>query len=292
MKTIFVAVLMVISPVLTKAELSPEAAAKNLPVEPFRIVGNIYYVGASDVASYLIESPDGLVLVGGGFAETAAQIERNIQTLGFRLSDVKIVLAGHAHPDHAGGLAALKRDTGATFAAMTEEVIPYENSGRGTFYRGERALFESVKVDRTLHDGSVIKLGNVVLTAHRTAGHTPGCTSWTLAALDNKLRRNVVIACQLTVPGGQSLVNNLDYPNSAENFRQSFARLRALPCDVPLAEHGSAFHLQEKLHYRAEHPSTNPFIDRVGCRLAIETAERDFYDALAAQSKLDTAAAH
>src|SRR5215472_7003064 len=118
--------------------LSPESQAKNQPVAPFHIAGPLYYVGASDVASYLVVTPQGMILLDGGFAETAPMIEQNIATLGFKLRDVKILLNGHAHPDHAGGLAQLKRDSGAAFYAMDKEVQPLEHEGQGTFYRGDR----------------------------------------------------------------------------------------------------------------------------------------------------------
>jgi metallo-beta-lactamase class B len=269
-------------PLVASAELSPESAAKNLPVAPFRIVGNVYYVGASDVASYLVESSAGFVLIDAGFAETAPQIESNIRTLGFKLSDVKILLIGHAHPDHVGGLAALQRDTGARVEAMDAEVLPLENNGRGTFYRGNRLLFDSVKVDRTLHDGDKVELGKVVLVAHRTAGHTPGCTTWTLKIKDGHDTHNVVFFCQLTSPEGEALTKNPDYPNAVSDFQHTFATLRTLPCDVPLAEHGTAFHLADKMSRHADDPK-NPFIDPVGCRDLINVASREFDETLQGQ---------
>jgi metallo-beta-lactamase class B len=266
-------------PLVASAELSPESAAKNLPVAPFRIVGNVYYVGASDVASYLVESSAGFVLIDAGFAETAPQIESNIRTLGFKLSDVKILLIGHAHPDHVGGLAALQRDTGARVEAMDVEVLPLENNGRGTFYRGDRRLFDSVKIDRILHDGDRVELGKVALVAHRTAGHTPGCTTWTLKTNDHHRTYNVVFFCQLTSPEGEALTKNPDYPNAVGDFKHTFDTLRTLPCDVPLAEHGTAFHLADKMGRRADDPK-NPFIDPSGCRDLINVASKEFDAAL------------
>lgn len=268
-------------PLVASAALSPESAAKNLPVAPFKIVENVYYVGASDVASYLVESSAGLVLIDAGFAETAPQIESNIRALGFKLTDVKILLIGHAHPDHVGGLAALQRDTGARVAAMDVEVLPLENNGRGTFYRGDRLLFESVKVDRILHDGDKVELANAVLVAHRTAGHTPGCTTWTLKTSDHHRTYNVVIFCQLTSPEGEALTRNSDYPTAVSDFKRTFDTLRKLPCDVPLAEHGTAFHLSDKLGRRAD-DRTNPFIDPAGCRELVQVANREFEEALRA----------
>jgi metallo-beta-lactamase class B len=275
LKSLVIACQLSVLPLVANAELSPESAAKNLPVPPLRIVGNVYYVGASDVASYLVESSAGLVLIDAGFAETAPQIEGNIRALGFKLGDVKILLIGHAHPDHVGGLAALQRDTGARVAAMDAEVLPLENNGRGTFYRGDRRLFESVKVDRILHDRDRVELGGVVLVAHHTAGHTPGCTTWTLKTSDRGRAHNVVFFCQLTSPEGEALTKNPDYPHAVTDFKRTFGALRRLPCDVPLAEHGTAFHLTDKLRGRAD-DHANPFIDPAGCRELIDAASKEF----------------
>jgi metallo-beta-lactamase class B len=264
--------------------LSPESEAKNQPVVPFRIIGNIYYVGASDVTSYLIATSQGLILIDGGFAETAPQIEKNIVTLGFRLTDVKIILNGHAHPDHAGGLTTLKRDSGARFEAMAQEVQPLEHEGRGTFYRGERKLFESITVDRTLHDGDTVKLGHTLLVAHLTAGHTPGCTTWTTTVRDGERSLPVVFACQMTLPD-MPLVDNAIYPQIADDFAQAFATLASLPCEVFLAEHGRAYDLQGKIARMNTHPGTNPFIDPKGYREFVNASRAEFEKALAGQRK-------
>lgn len=262
--------------------LNPESEAKNQPVAPFKIFGNIYYVGASDVTSYLIATPQGLILIDGGFAETAPQIEKNIATLGFKLTDVKIILNGHAHPDHAGGLAMLKHDSGAKFDAMAQEVQPLENEGRGTFYRGDRKLFESIKVDRTLRDGDTVQLGDTRLVAHLTAGHTPGCTTWTTTAHEGKRSLPVVFACQVTLPD-MPLVNNTIYPTIAADFARTFATLASLPCDVFLAEHGSAYGLQGKITRMKNHPATNPFVDPKGYRDFVAASRAEFEKALAEQ---------
>ena len=267
---------------LPAGALSPENAAKNQPVAPFRIAGDLYYVGASDVTSYLVVTPAGMILIDGGFAETAPQIEQNIAALGFKLTDVKILLNGHAHPDHAGGLAALKRDSGAAFMAMQPEVLPLEHHGQGTFYRGDRQLFESIQVDRVLQDGDKVELGGTVLTAHLTAGHTPGCTSWSFQVKQAGKPLDVVIACQTTLPGGLPLVNDKDYPDIAEDFAHTFKLLRSLPCDVFLAEHGSVYDLQGKLARLRQHPATNPFVDPDGYKRYVDASEKEFQDALAA----------
>jgi metallo-beta-lactamase class B len=264
--------------------LSPESEAKNQPVAPFKIIDNIYYVGASDVTSYLIATSNGLILLDGGFAETAPQIEKNIATLGFKLSDVKIILNGHAHPDHAGGLAALKRDSGAKFEAMSQEIQPLEHEGRGTFYRGDRKLFESITVDRALHDGDTVQLGNTKLVAHLTAGHTPGCTTWTTTAHDGKRSLAVVFACQVTLPD-MPLVKNDIYPSIADDFTHTFATLASLPCDVFLAEHGSAYDLQGKIAKMKNGAATNPFVDPKGYRDFVDASKAEFEKALAEQRR-------
>ncbi len=261
--------------------LSPENAAKNQPVAPFRIAGNLYYVGASDVTSYLIVTPAGMILIDGGFAETAPQIEQNIAALGFKLTDVKVLLNGHAHPDHAGGLAALKRDSGARFAAMQPEVLPLEHHGQGTFYRGDRLLFDSIPVDRVLHDGDTVELGGVTLTAHLTAGHTPGCTTWTTRVMEGGKPLDVVMACQTTLP--DRLVGNPDYPDAAADFAHTFRLLRSLPCDVFLAEHGSVYDLTGKRTKLAQHPTVNPFVDPEGYKRYVDASEQEFQQAMAAQ---------
>ena len=270
------------------ATLSPESAAKNQPVVPFRIVGDLYYVGASDVASYLVVTPQGMILLDGGFAETVPQIEKNIATLGFKLTDVKILLNGHAHPDHAGGLAQLKRDSGAKLYAMDREVDPLEHEGRGTFYRGDRKLFESIPVDRVLHDGDTVSLGGMTLTAHLTAGHTPGCTTWSMHLVDHGRPHDVVVLCQLTLPGEPTLVGDPDYPGIPADFARSFALLKTLPCDVFLSEHGSVFNLIGKVK-RLQAGDADAFVDPAGYKRCLAQAEHDFETKLAAERK---AAAH
>ena len=164
----------------------------NQPVEPFRIIGNIYYVGASDITSYLIVTPAGDMLLDGGFVETAPQIEANIKKLGFRLSDVKILLSSHAHYDHAGGLAELKRATGATFYAGAGDAPVLENGGHGDSSLAHAVTFPPVKPDRLLHDGGGVMLGGMALTAHVTAGHTKGCTTWSTMVRDGGKSYHVV----------------------------------------------------------------------------------------------------
>lgn len=280
MRSLALLTLLCLPVIPVQAALRPEQVAANQPVAPFKIVGDVYYVGASDTTSYLISTPAGLVLLDGGFAQTVPQIEHNIATLGFRLSDVKILLNGHAHPDHAGGLAALKRDTGAQFYAMEAEVTPLEHNGQGTFYRGDRKLFESIHVDHVLHDRDTVTLGGVTLTAHLTPGHTPGCTTWTMKAAEGGKTYDVAFICQLTLRTDQPLTHHPDYPNVAADYRHTFAVLGSLPCEVFLGEHGYMFDLSDKRARLAAHPATNPFIDPAGCRRFVAKTKDEFEAAL------------
>jgi metallo-beta-lactamase class B len=264
-----------------RAELRPEQAEKNRPVAAFRIIGNVYYVGASDVTAYLIRTSDGLILLDGGFAETAPQIKANIATLGFRVEDIKLLLNGHAHPDHAGGLPAMKRASAAQLLAIKEEVVPLEHNGRGTFYRGDRQLFDDMHVDRVVTSGEPIHLGDVTITPYHTPGHSPGCTTWTTQVREDGRTYDVVFVCQLTVPHGESLTHNENYPQIAADFALTFERLRSLPCDVFLAEHGTAFDLAGKIQRRAQQPAANPFIDPDGYKRHVEQSQREFRQALA-----------
>src|SRR3954464_4829245 len=160
------------------AQQTPEWRSWNQPVEPFRIIGNIYYVGANEVTSYLITSPEGHILLDGGFPETAPIIERNIQKLGFKLTDVKALISTHAHYDHAGGLAELKRATGAKFYASAADQPLLAAGGKGDFAFGGRFLFPAVIADDTVKDGQVLRAGSAAMQAHLTPGHTKGCTTW------------------------------------------------------------------------------------------------------------------
>jgi metallo-beta-lactamase class B len=260
----------------TGAQTGPE----NQPVPPFHIIGNIYYVGASDVTSFLIVTPAGDILLDGGFRETAPQIERNIAKLGFNLSGVKILLNSHAHFDHAGGLAELKRRTGAQFVAMQGDAQLLANGGHTDFYFGNRLTFPPIRPDRVIHDLDTITLGGVTLTAHLTAGHTRGCTTWTMNTRENGRTLHVVFIGSMSVLSGYRLTGKESYPGIGADYAKSFRVLRSLPCDVFLASHGQFFNLNEKRAALAKHPAENPFIDPAGYRAYVERADRAYQDEL------------
>ncbi|HET7174405.1 MAG TPA: subclass B3 metallo-beta-lactamase [Gammaproteobacteria bacterium] len=254
----------------------------NQPVRPFHIIGDIYYVGASDVTSYLIVTPQGDILLDSGFAETVPQVEKNIAALGFKLADVKILINSHAHFDHAGGLAELKRVTHATLEVSAADAAIMARGGKDDPGYGDRFRYEPVTADKLLKDGDQVELGGVSLTAHVTPGHTPGCTTWTLRVEEGGKPYDVLFLCSVTAPGYQ-LVGNPRYPDIAADFTRSFAVLRTLPCDVFLGAHGGYYDLQGKIARLKRHESGNPFIDPKGYRDYLNKAEQAFKQELAEQ---------
>jgi metallo-beta-lactamase class B len=267
-----------------KGQADETFRSMNQPVKPFRIIGNIYYVGASDVTSFLITTPDGHILLDSGLPETVPQIEKNIIALGFRLEDVRFLINSHAHYDHAGGLAKLKELTKAKLLASESDAVLLANGGKGDFSFGDRLAYTPAKADRTLRDGENVKLGGTVLTAHLTPGHTKGCTTWTMNVSDNGKNYNVVFVGSTTVPG-YKLIDNAEYPNIVADYKQTFRRMKKLPVDVFLASHGNFFGLQEKINLLAQNSNQNPFIDPKGYREFLKRTEKEFQAKLKNQQK-------
>lgn len=234
----------------------------NKPQQPFHVIGNIYYVGMAGVSAFLIKTPDGLILTDGGLPESAPEIEKHIRQLGFRLAEVKVMLNSHAHFDHDGGLAQLKKDTGAALYASTADA-PILESGHIAFGPSSQIDTTPVHVDHKVQDGQTIRFGGVALTAHVMPGHTPGCTTWTydmpaaIAGTDHPLK--VMFFCSISV-GGNPLVNNKAWPGIAQAYKASFARLGRMQADVFLAPHGEQFGLPAKLA-KMKAGGPNPFID-------------------------------
>ena len=241
-RTLFLALLLANVALATIAfgQADPVSRSWNQPVEPFRIIGNVYYVGASDITSYLIATPKGHIIIDGGFQETAPMILANIRKLGFKPEDEKILLNSHAHTEHAGGLAELKRATGATLYAMRGDIPLLARGGLDDPQFGNRFPFPPVEADRILTDKQRITLGGTTLVANHTPGHTPGCTTWTMRAGG----KNIVFVGSPTAPGYQ-LTNNPRYPNAVADFRKQFATLKSLGCDVFLGSHGAFFGLAD-----------------------------------------------
>ena len=263
------------------AQADETSRSWNKPVAPFRIAGNLYYVGAIEITSYLITTPEGHFLLDGGFVETAPQIEHNIAELGFKLTDVKFLLNSHAHYDHAGGLAELKKVTGAKFPASEGDAPLLRSGGHGDFRFGDTLTFPPIAPDQIVHDGEAIRLGNQMVVAHLTPGHTKGCTTWTTKIRDGDKVYDVVFV------GSQSaldykFVGQESYPGITADFERSFALLNHLPCDIFLASHGSFFHFVEK-HERLLRGDANAFIDPNGYKAYLRESEQEFRNKLARQ---------
>ncbi|MBV8200601.1 MAG: subclass B3 metallo-beta-lactamase [Acidobacteria bacterium] len=270
-------------------QADPASRASNQPVAPFRILGNLYSVGASEVTSFLLATGQGLILLDGGFVETAPQIRENVARLGFRLRDVKILLGSHAHSDHAGGLAQLKAWTGARLLASAGDAPLLEAGGRNDPFFGDRLAFPPVKVDHVLRDGEAVTLGKTTMVAHLTPGHTRGCTTWTTRLTEGGRGYDVVFVCSTSVLPGYRLIDRPTYPGIAEDFARTFATLAALPCDVFLGSHASFYGGAEKARRLRAGAQPNPFIDPQGYRAYLAAASAAFRDRLAAER---AAAAH
>ena len=256
----------------------------NQPVEPFRIIGNLYYVGANDVTSFLIATPEGHILIDGGFEETVPLIRSSVARLGFELTDIRILLNSHAHIDHAGGLARIKELTGAKLVASEFDAPQLERGGRGDDILGDAAAFEPVAVDRRIEDGDSVELGGTKLTARVTPGHTRGCTSWTMRIEEGGRSYLAVSICSLSILPGTKLLEDPTYPGIAEDFSRSLEILKALPCDVFLAAHAGFFRMDEKRARLDAGVRPNPFIDRAGYRAFLERAEKRLAERLVRES--------
>ena len=260
----------------------------NQPIKPYKIVGNVYYVGAKEVASYLIVTSQGLILLDTGFLETVPQIKQNVAQLGFRFEDIKVLINSHAHADHAGGFALLKKElTGAKLMVSEGDAPLFARGGKDDPNFGDHFLFQPVKADRILRDGDTVQLGGVTMTARITPGHTPGCTTWTMKVREGSKTYDVVFYGSTTIPG-YKLVGNTNYPNIADDFDRSFRILKTLPCDIFLAPHGSFFSMLEKMKQLGQTPSQNPFIDPAGYKRTIERTEKEFRAELKRQQSAAT----
>lgn len=264
-RVIFIALLLSVISLNTFAQRTEEDRSWNQPVEPFRIAGNIYYVGASDVTSYLITTPRGHFLIDSGFPETVPQITANIAKLGFKLEDVKILLNSHAHYDHAGGLAELRRLTKARLMVSEPDTELMANGGLKDPNFGDRFPFEGVRADESFRDGREIKLGGVTMTAHVTSGHTRGCTTWTTETAEKGKKLSAIFVCSTSAPG-YNLFRNESYPNIYDDYLRTFARLDRLTPDIFLGSHGGIYDLEGKIGRMKANASENPFVDNPGYR--------------------------
>lgn len=247
----------------------------NDPVAPFKIGEGLYYVGASDITSFLLKTKAGLILIDGGYETTAPQILANIRTLGFDPKQVKILLSTHAHLDHAGGLAQLKRETGATLYASRLDGELMARGGKGDFGLGDAYGYPPIRPDRILADGDKVSLGGWILTAHLTPGHTRGCTTWTFPVTIAGQARQALLLCSNSVLPSYRLAGQESYPGIAADYERSYATWRRLPCEVFLGSHGMFFGLKAK-RAALEAGKADAFVDPAGCRTYFDKSHAAF----------------
>lgn len=266
-------VCLLVWPAQPHAQYEAQINEWNQPFKPFQIIGNIYYVGTNNLACYIIKTRAGLILLDTAMQESAPMIRSNIEALGFKLKDIKIMLSSHAHFDHVAGHAAMKAATGAKVYAMKADVEILESGGQKGFHP-IKPFYPPVKVDKHLKDRQVVRLGEVEMTAHHTPGHTEGNTAWTMTVEENGRKYNVVFTCSLSINPGVRMVNNPTWAGVAAAYAKSFARLKTLPCDVFLGPHAPFFAMEEKVKRLGTQP--NPFIDPQGLHSFIEMNEKNY----------------
>ena len=242
-------------------------------VEPFQIVGNVYFVGPeAEHSSYLVTTPDGHILINSGYERQLATIRGSIEKLGFKFADIRLILGSHAHVDHQEGDAQIKALTGAQVMVMEQDVPALRDLKPGG---------KPHPIDRVFRSGDRVELGGVTLTALLTPGHTEGCTTYTMKVQDGGRSYDVVIGCGFGATG-RPLVDSPDYPERANDFRRTYQLARTLHADVFLGSHGQHYGLLEKLSKRG--PGVNPFIDATTLPKHVDTYEKQFQDELAKQS--------
>jgi metallo-beta-lactamase class B len=264
---------------------SQNAASWTEPFPPFRIAGNLYYVGSRGLANYLIATPQGHILINSDLEANVSLIRASIEQLGFKFGDVKILLISHAHWDHDAGSAKVKELTGAKYMVMDADVAVVESGGKSDFQYGTdpATLYTPVHVDRVLHDGDEVRLGNAVLVAHLTPGHTKGCTTWTVTVRDGQKTYSAVIIGSPNVNPGYKLVANAQYPTIALDYEKGFRVLKSLNCQIFLGAHGGYFDLEAK-YARRRAGQTDAFVDPIGCAAFVAQKEQEFRTELAKQT--------
>jgi metallo-beta-lactamase class B len=248
-------------------------------VAPFRIADNLYYVGSQDLASYLVVTAKGDILINSSLESSPALIKKSVEQLGFHFSDIKILLISHSHGDHDAGSAEIKRSTGAQYMVMDGDVPVVESGGTKDFaYPTD--LYPAVKVDRVLHDGDQVRLGDAVLVAHKTPGHTRGNTTWTMRAMIGGKPRDVVIVGSWFVNPGYRLVDHpgkpASYPGIAADYEHAFVVWKSLPCDVFLGAHGQYFDMLAKLKRAKAGAGESVWIDPEGYKSALTEQQQAF----------------
>ena len=248
------------------------------PFKPFRIIGNIYYVGTKNLACYLITSPGGHILIDTGLEESGPNVRANIEALGYKLKYVRIILSSHAHFDHVAGHAEMKAATGAQVYATAADATILESGGAKGFH--PIGSYKPVKVDRILKDGEIVRIGSVAMKAHLTPGHTEGNTTWTTTVEENGKKYEVVFAASMSINPGVRMVNNPTWAGVGEAYAKSFQKLKSLSCDVFLGPHAPFFNMEAKVGRMTADAKTNPFIDSEGYRNYIASYEKSYNEQL------------
>ncbi len=247
------------------------------PFPPFRIAGNLYYVGSRGLASYLVTTPRGHILINSDLEANVPMLRDSVEKLGFKYTDIRILLISHAHWDHDAGSALVKQQTGARYMVMAGDVPVVQSGGLKDFHYGndKETLYKPVKVDRVLRDGDRVELGGAVLVARLTAGHTKGCTTWTMTVKGDEKSYEAVIVGSPNVNPGYKLVQNAAYPAIADDFTRTFETLAALPADLFLGAHGAYFGMEEK-YARLQKGDLEAFVDRDGYRKFVADKSAEF----------------
>src|SRR6201994_2072028 len=252
------------------------------PFEPFHLIGNIYYVGTDGIAVYIIKTSEGLILMDTALPQSTGMIKDNIGKLGFKLADIKYILNSHAHFDHTGGFAEIKKESGAQMVAGERDKPLLE----GGYYPGDEKndllAFPPVKVDVAVKEGDKVTLGDTTMIAHATPGHSPGCTSWEMTVKDGGQDRSVLFFCSGTVALNR-LVGNPTHPGIVDDYRSTYAKAKAMKPDVLLGPHPEVYGMQAK---RAEMKdgAPNPFVKPGELGTYIAGLEADFEKQLAKQT--------
>ena len=256
----------------------PRADNENHKKDPFRMIGNIWWVGHSQVGSFLIKTPKGHILIDTTSVDEAPWVKENLDKLGIKMKDIKIMLNLHPHAEHMGGFPMFKEATGAKIITSKLTADEMAVGGRTDFREDGREQYKPIKVDQIVEDGGKVEFGGVTLTAHITPGHTKGCTTYTTTVEEDGKKYNVVFVCSLAVSGPDRapLFNNAKYPKILEDWEHTFKVMHSLPCDLLLYPRATTIHLQEKQARLDKGEKPNPFIDPAGCQQFIKESEALF----------------
>ena len=273
-----------LAPAILSAQSAEDLRNWNQPFPPHRVAGNLYYVGTNDLGCYLVATKAGHILINTGLEQSVPLIRESVEKLGFRFADIRILLTSQAHYDHVAGHALARKLSGAKVFVMQGDEGVVRDGGASDFYYADQMRYAPCPVDRVLADGDRVELGGTTLIAHRTAGHTKGCTTWTMTATEDGKPLHVVIVGGVSVNPGFRLVGNTKYPSIADDFAATFRTLAGLDCDVFLGAHGGYYGLADK-YARSRTEGWKAFVDPAGYRAFVARSERAFQEKLRAQQK-------